>query len=178
MYIHNLYLHGNTDHAPDGRYPIPSGTQRRRRVKAPTLKRVYEAPSADDGTRILVDRLWPRGIAKHAARIDLWLKDIAPSHGLRKRFHGKPDDWQAFRAAYFAELAGTAAQAAARDLLDRLRRGPVTLLYAARDTRRNNAVALKSWLAAAQRRSAPGMPVSRRRARPRRASPAGARSGA
>ena len=110
------------------------------------LKRVYEKPDAGDGTRILVDRLWPRGIAKDKARIDLWLKDIAPSDALRKRFHAKPDDWDAFRAAYEVELQGAAAQAAAKDLLDRLRKGPVTLLYAASDERRNNAVALRAWL--------------------------------
>jgi uncharacterized protein YeaO (DUF488 family) len=110
------------------------------------LKRVYQPPHADDGTRILVDRLWPRGIAKARAKIDLWLKDIAPSDGLRKRFHGKPDDWDAFRAAYFAELKGPAAQAAAKELLDCLQSGPVTLLYAARNEQQNNAVALKSWI--------------------------------
>jgi uncharacterized protein YeaO (DUF488 family) len=110
------------------------------------LKRVYERPDAGDGTRILVDRLWPRGIAKDKARIDFWFKDIAPSDALRKRFHAKPDDWDAFCAAYDSELQGAAAQAAAKDLLDRLRKGPVTLLYAARDERRNNAVALRAWL--------------------------------
>jgi len=110
------------------------------------VKRIYEPPHAGDGTRILVDRLWPRGIAKDKAAIDLWLKDIAPSDALRKRFHGKPDDWDAFRAAYFAELQGAAAQAAARELDDRLQHGPVTLLYAARNERQNNAVALKEWL--------------------------------
>lgn len=110
------------------------------------LKRIYEPPEAEDGTRILVDRLWPRGIARDKARIDLWLRDIAPSDALRRRFHGKLDDWDAFRAAYAVELGGAAAQAAARDLLDRLSKGPVTLLYAARDERRNNAVALKAWL--------------------------------
>ena len=115
-------------------------------MKSPALKRVYDPPEAGDGTRILVDRLWPRGIAKDKAGIDLWLKDIAPSDALRKHFHGKPDDWEAFCAAYDSELRGAAAQAAARDLLDRLRKGPVTLLYAARDERRNNAVALKAWL--------------------------------
>jgi len=111
-----------------------------------SLKRVYDAPSASDGTRILVDRLWPRGMTKDKARIDLWLKDIAPSDALRKRFHGKPDDWDAFRAAYAVELEGDAAQAAARVLLERSRNGPVTLLYAARDERHNNAVALRVWL--------------------------------
>jgi uncharacterized protein YeaO (DUF488 family) len=110
------------------------------------LKRVYEPPHADDGTRILVDRLWPRGIAKAKAKIDLWLKDIAPSDGLRKRFHGKPDDWDAFRAAYFTELKGAKAQGAAKELLDCVQSGPVTLLYAARNEQQNNAVALRAWL--------------------------------
>jgi len=117
-----------------------------------TLKRVYEAAEDQDGARILVDRLWPRGLAKDKARIDLWLKDIAPSHALRKRFHGKPGEWGAFRAAYAAELEGDSAQEAVRELRNRLRKGPVTLLYAARDERHNNAVALKAWLA--RRRSA------------------------
>jgi uncharacterized protein YeaO (DUF488 family) len=109
-------------------------------------KRVYDKPSAGDGTRVLVDRLWPRDLAKEKARIDLWLSDIAPSDDLRKRFHAKPDEWDAFCAAYEAELKGEAAQAAMAELLDRLREGPVTLLYAARDEHRNNAVALKLWL--------------------------------
>ncbi len=118
----------------------------RRDVMALALKRVYAPPDAGDGTRILVDRLWPRGICREKARIDLWLRDIAPSAALRKRFHGNPDDWDAFRTAYFAELGGTAAQVAAKDLLGRMREGPVTLLFAARDEHRNNAVALKAWL--------------------------------
>ena len=111
------------------------------------LKRVYEPADAGDGTRVLVDRLWPRGIAKDKARIDLWLKDIAPSNALRKRFHAKPDAWGAFRAAYAAELKVDAAQDAVKELRRILRQGPVTLLYAARDERRNNAVALKALLA-------------------------------
>jgi uncharacterized protein YeaO (DUF488 family) len=115
-------------------------------VRTLALKRVYAPPDAGDGTRILVDRLWPRGVAKDKARIDVWLKDIAPSAALRKRFHRKPHDWDAFCAAYSAELEGAAARAAAEDLLGRLRKGPVTLLYAARDEHRNNAVALKAWL--------------------------------
>ena len=111
-----------------------------------TIKRVYEPPAKNDGTRILVDRLWPRGIAKDKARIDLWLKDIAPSDGLRKRFHATPENWDEFRDAYAIELKATAAQAAAKLLRDYLRRGPVTLLYAAKDATRNNAFALKLWL--------------------------------
>jgi uncharacterized protein YeaO (DUF488 family) len=110
------------------------------------LKRVYQAPEASDGTRILVDRLWPRGVVKEKAGIDLWLKDIAPSDALRKRFHGKPQDWNAFRVAYADELESGAAQAAVAELRERLREGPLTLLYAARDEAHNNAVALKEWL--------------------------------
>ena len=113
---------------------------------SPAIKRAYDPPSASDGTRILVDRLWPRGIAKDSARIDLWLKDISPSDDLRKRFHAKPEQWDAFCAAYFDELEGEAAQAAADVLFDHLRKDPVTLVYAARNEAQNNAVALRIWL--------------------------------
>src|SRR6478735_2996912 len=128
-------MHGN------GRRAIraPRSPRGRRPMASFVLKRVYDHRAANDGKRILVDRLWPRGIARDKARIDLWLKDIAPSDALRKRFHGKPDDWDAFCAAYSAELADAKAQAAAKELLQHLRRGPVTLLYAARDEERNNA---------------------------------------
>ena len=111
------------------------------------VKRVYDALAAGDGMRILVDRLWPRGIAKDKAKIDLWLKEIAPSHALRKRFHGKPADWDAFRAAYAGELESETAEDAVKELRGHVRKGPVTLLYAARDEEHNNAVALKQWLA-------------------------------
>jgi uncharacterized protein YeaO (DUF488 family) len=110
------------------------------------VKRVYAPAEPADGTRILVDRLWPRGIAKEKAHIDLWLKEAAPSDALRKRFHAKPAEWDAFRAAYAEELKGEEAQAAVGELRRHLRDGPVTLLYAARDEERNNAVALKAWL--------------------------------
>jgi uncharacterized protein YeaO (DUF488 family) len=121
-------------------------------VAALKVKRVYDPPVGGDGTRILVDRLWPRGISKDKARIDLWFKDLAPSGALRKRFHSQPDKWDAFCEAYHAELQGTAALAAAENLLDRLHSGPVTLLYAARDARKNNAVALKAWLEGRKKR--------------------------
>ena len=85
-------------------------------MKKPAPKHVYDPPEDRDGTRILVDRLWPRGIPRERAKVDLWLKDIAPSHALRKRFHGKPDDWDEFRAAYFAELESEAGRAAAEEL--------------------------------------------------------------
>ncbi len=110
------------------------------------LKRVYEAPAAGDGRRVLVDRLWPRGVARATARIDLWLKDAAPSHDLRKRFHGAPDLWDEFVAAYDAELASDPAHTAALNLLQYA--GVTTLLFAAREPHRNNAAALKTWLEA------------------------------
>jgi uncharacterized protein YeaO (DUF488 family) len=118
-----------------------------------TIKRVYEPANTGDGTRVLVDRLWPHGMAKEKAKIDLWLKEIAPSNELRKRFHDKSDDWDAFCTAYSAELKGAVAQAAANVLIGRLEQGPVTLLYAARDEGHNNAVALKQWLDRRRRRA-------------------------
>jgi uncharacterized protein YeaO (DUF488 family) len=110
------------------------------------IKRVYDLPNDDDGARILVDRLWPRGLSKDKAAVDLWLKDIAPSDGLRKRFHGKREDWEQFRAAYADELEAPVAHSAVQTLCERLRQGPVTLLFAARDEHHNNAEALKEWL--------------------------------
>ena len=110
------------------------------------IKRVYELPDTADGVRILVDRLWPRGLSRERARIDLWLKEIAPSDALRRRFHGDPAAWEDFKTAYYAELQQPPALSPVRDLLERLSREPVTLLFAARDETRNNAVALKEWL--------------------------------
>jgi uncharacterized protein YeaO (DUF488 family) len=109
-------------------------------------KRVDKPPDDGDGVRVLVDRLWPLGLSRERARIDLWLKEIAPSDTLRRLFHGNPAGWEEFKAAYYAELGQPAAQSAVRDLLDRLTHEPVTLLFAARDETRNNAVALKVWL--------------------------------
>lgn len=110
------------------------------------IKRIYDAPDAADCTRVLVDRLWPRGITKEKAALDLWLKDVSPSDALRKRVHGDPDGWQAFLVDYAAELAREPAASAARQLMEMAAKGPVTLLYAARDETRNNAVALRDWL--------------------------------
>ncbi len=110
------------------------------------IKRIYEAPAAADGARILVDRLWPRGMSKEKAKLDLWLKEIAPSDALRKRFHAKPEKWDAFLKAYFAELDSGGADAAVKELRRHARKGTVTLLYAAHDEAHNNAVALKAWL--------------------------------
>ena len=110
------------------------------------IKRVYLAPETEDGVRVLVDRLWPRGLSRERVQIDLWLKEVAPSDALRHRFHGDPASWEDFKTAYYTELEQALAQSAVRELLDRLSREPVTLLFAARDETRNNAVALKEWL--------------------------------
>jgi len=115
-----------------------------------SVKRVYDPPSPEDGMRILVDRLWPRGVSKD--RIGLWLKDIAPSDALRREFHGNPGRWEEFRAAYAAELGSAPAQAALAILDEKRKDGPVTLLYAAKDDTRNNAEALRLWLAERNRR--------------------------
>jgi uncharacterized protein YeaO (DUF488 family) len=109
------------------------------------IKRVYQPSDTEDGVRVLVDRLWPRGLSRERAWIDLWLKEIAPSDPLRHRFHGNPTAWEDFKTAYYAELERPPAQSAVRDLLERLNREPVTLLFAARDETRNNSVALKEW---------------------------------
>jgi uncharacterized protein YeaO (DUF488 family) len=124
---------------------------RKRRAPPPralAVKRVYAEPAASDGARILVDRLWPRGVAKAAAKIGLWLKDVAPSDALRRQVHADKDAWQAFVAAYGRELEQEPAASAAERIMARLEREPVTLLYAARDEARNNAVVLKAWLEA------------------------------
>jgi len=107
-------------------------------------KRVYEKPEAGDGLRVLVDRLWPRGLTKEKARADLWLKDIAPSDGLRKWSHHDPARWDEFKRRYFAEL--DAKGALVDEIRSRARTSTVTLLFGARDTERNNAVALLEYL--------------------------------
>jgi len=108
------------------------------------VKRVYEAASSEDGARVLVDRLWPRGVSKDAARLDWWARELAPSDALRKRFHHDPERYEEFVAAYRAELEGNAAVARIRAMAGG---GPVTLLFAARDEARNNATALAEILA-------------------------------
>jgi uncharacterized protein YeaO (DUF488 family) len=110
------------------------------------VKRVYDPVEKDDGLRVLVDRLWPRGLSKEKAHVDLWLKNIAPSDGLRRHFHERPDQWDNFKTAYARELAEEPAHSAAGTLHDLIRKEPVTLLYSARDEIHNNAVALKAWL--------------------------------
>ncbi len=107
-------------------------------------KRVYAEPEADDGARILVDRLWPRGLRKDAAQIDLWLKDIAPNDGLRKWFAHDPSKWLEFKKRYFAELQDGKELLA--QIRDHAKQGAVTLLFSAKEEKYNNAVALKEYL--------------------------------
>jgi uncharacterized protein YeaO (DUF488 family) len=114
--------------------------------RAIRIKRVYEPAAASDGLRVLVDRLWPRGVSREKGRIDLWLKDVAPSDALRRTFHGHPDKWDEFVAAYRAELAQEPAKSAAASLRGKSAKGTVTLLFAARDEARNNAAALRHLL--------------------------------
>ncbi|MCG3118014.1 MAG: hypothetical protein ALAOOOJD_00147 [bacterium] len=106
------------------------------------LKRVYDPPEKSDGTRILADRLWPRGISKEKARVDAWLKEIAPSNELRQWFGHKPERWEEFQKRYRQELQRTERQEPLRHLRALARQGTVTLLFAATDDERNNAVVL------------------------------------
>ncbi len=109
-----------------------------------TVKRAYDSPKPSDGKRVLVDRLWPRGVTKEKLKLDAWMKEIAPSNELRKWIHADPSKWAAFEARYFKELESHA------DLVQKLRQmahaGPLTLVYSARDETRNNAVSLKKYL--------------------------------
>jgi uncharacterized protein YeaO (DUF488 family) len=111
------------------------------------VKRVYEAASASDGVRVLVDRLWPRGLTKEAAAVKFWLRDLAPSDELRKWFHANPEGWNQFRKRYLKELKTEEASAALEKLHHLAEaRQRVTLLYASRSEGRNNATVLKELL--------------------------------
>jgi len=103
------------------------------------IKRVYEVPAAADGHRVLVDRLWPRGLSKERAQLDEWLRDLAPSTELRRWFGHEPNRWEEFTARYREELAAPERQTALETLARFATKGPLTLLYAARDTEHNEA---------------------------------------
>jgi uncharacterized protein YeaO (DUF488 family) len=109
-----------------------------------TIKRIYEPAAPKDGFRILIDRIWPRGLSKASASVDLWLKTLAPSTELRQWFGHDPEKWVQFRQRYFAELDGQAE--AVDQVLKMAKRRRVTLLYGAKDTLHNNAVALMEYL--------------------------------
>ena len=109
------------------------------------IKRVYEPPANEDGIRVLVDRIWPRGISKETAALALWLKDIAPTTALRKWFNHDPARWAEFHRRYHAELALNPAPV--EQLRELMKTGRVTLLYAAHDTEHNQAIALAEYMA-------------------------------
>ena len=108
------------------------------------LKRIYESATPDDGVRVLVERLWPRGMKKASAHLDEWAKEVAPSGMLRKWFHHDPTRWDEFRRRYFRELDEH--EERWRPLLTSASKGPVTLVYSSHDREHNNAVALKEYL--------------------------------
>jgi uncharacterized protein YeaO (DUF488 family) len=108
------------------------------------LKRAYEPPSPDDGQRILVERLWPRGLSKERAAVDLWLKDVAPSTELRKWFGHDPARWEQFQQRYREELREN--KDAVKALRHKAKEGTITLVYAARDEDHNGALVLKRFL--------------------------------
>ena len=110
------------------------------------LKGVYEKPSHEDGFRVLVERLWPRGFSKKRARVDLWLKEIAPSSELRRWYGHDPEKFAEFRRRYETELASETGQAALAQLRELAKQGPVTLIFAAHDTEHSNAVVLHDLL--------------------------------
>jgi len=113
------------------------------------LKRAYDPVSRTDGTRLLVERLWPRGLSKAKLQVDAWLKEVGPSSGLRKWFNHDPEKWAHFRARYFREL--DAHPEAWRPIVAAARRGTVTLVYSSHDEQHNNAVALMDYVRAKMR---------------------------
>jgi len=110
-----------------------------------TTKRVYEKPTKDDGFRVLVDRLWPRGLTKEKARVDLWMKEIAPSDALRKWFHHEEGEWPEFEKRYRAELKNKGTLFAELKRLEK-EHGKVTLLFGSKDEKQNQAVILAAIL--------------------------------
>jgi uncharacterized protein YeaO (DUF488 family) len=111
------------------------------------VKRVYDPPSPADGVRVLVDRLWPRGLTKERAAVDEWLRDVAPSDGLRRWYHARPARWAAFRSKYLKELSRPQAQSALEEIYQLAHEGKrLTLLFASKNADQNNATVLKELL--------------------------------
>lgn len=108
------------------------------------LKRAYDAPAPGDGYRVLVDRLWPRGLTKEKLRLDAWAKDLAPSHELRKWIHGDMTHWAEFKGRYVKELDGQ--PDAVAEIRGKIRSDTVTLIFATRDPEHNHAAVLKEYL--------------------------------
>jgi uncharacterized protein YeaO (DUF488 family) len=108
------------------------------------IERIYNNPRANNTFRILVDRLWPRGLSKDKVKVDLWQKDIAPSNSLRKWFSHDEKKWDGFKARYFKELEKNSESV--NTILDKVNEGPITLLYGSKEEKYNNAIALKEYL--------------------------------
>jgi uncharacterized protein YeaO (DUF488 family) len=108
------------------------------------IKRIYDAPTPDDGTRILVDRLWPRGLSKEKAKVHIWLKEIAPSDQLRKWYAHDPKKWPEFRKRYFDNL--DTKREPVNHIVQKMKEGDVTLLYSSKEEKLNNAVALREYI--------------------------------
>jgi uncharacterized protein YeaO (DUF488 family) len=106
------------------------------------MKRAYEAPTAKDGYRVLVDGLWPRGVTKEALKLDTWMKEIAPSAELRKSYGHIPEKWEDFRKKYRQELSKAPRKALLEELVEHARRGQLTLVFGSRDAERSNAAVL------------------------------------
>ena len=140
------------------------------------VKRVYDAAADADGTRVLIDRLWPRGLSKEAARIDLWLKDIAPSHELGRWFGHDPYKWDEFQRRYAAELR--LAPDAVAQLTALVSRGPVTLVFASQERAYNNANALQAFLAGSRKSTEPRKRAGARKADTRKTGARKTRTGA
>lgn len=122
------------------------------RLMTVTIKRVYEASKRNDGVRVLVDRLWPRGLTKEKAAIDEWFRDLAPSNELRQWYHSRPEEWQAFRKKYLKELAQPECEEGLRRLYELAhQKKRLTLLFASRNETLNNAVVLKELLEGARK---------------------------
>jgi uncharacterized protein YeaO (DUF488 family) len=143
-----------------------------------SVKRVYEAPSRGEGVRVLVDRLWPRGLSKEAAAVTVWLRELAPSDALRVWYHAHPEGWAQFRKRYFKELAEPEA-APALDHLYALasKKKRVTLLFASRNLERNNAVALKELMDGTKKPPTGSGPTSAAGVQKRAAMPRAGRKG-
>ena len=139
------------------------------KVMAIALKRVYEPSKRSDGTRILVDRLWPRGLSKVQAAVDEWLRDLAPSDELRKWFHAHPHHWTSFRKKYLKELSQPDAEADLRKLYQLAhKKTRLTLLFGSRNTTHNNALVLKQLLEGMRKPptgTGPAQPAAMRRQR-------------
>jgi uncharacterized protein YeaO (DUF488 family) len=134
------------------------------------IKRVYDPPSAADGVRVLVDRLWPRGLTKKRAGVDEWFRDVAPSDELRRWYHARPSQWAAFRTKYLKELS----QPEARSALEKIyqlahKRKRVTLLFASKNESQNNATVLKELLEGLRKPPTGTGPAAAHTLRPRKA---------